>query len=194
MPRHRKQVKHYHEPGDVHELTFSCYRRRPLLTNDTWRGYLSANIDTAFEEQGCRLVAFVFMPEHVHLIVDPLRPQPDFGRLLAGIKRPTSVRIKRDLVRSNSRLLETLTVQERPGKTVFRFWQEGSGYDRNLQQEHSVLAAIDYVHLNPVRRKLCERSSHWRWSSARWYESDGREHDPGIPVIHGLRAGFFEDV
>jgi S-DNA-T family DNA segregation ATPase FtsK/SpoIIIE len=24
---HRKRVKHYHEPGQIHELTFSCYRR-----------------------------------------------------------------------------------------------------------------------------------------------------------------------
>ena len=23
---HRRRVKHYHEPGDLHELTFSCYR------------------------------------------------------------------------------------------------------------------------------------------------------------------------
>jgi len=28
---HRKQVRHYREPGCLHELTFSCYRRMPLL-------------------------------------------------------------------------------------------------------------------------------------------------------------------
>jgi hypothetical protein len=28
---HRKLVKHYHEPGDLHELTFSYYKRQPLL-------------------------------------------------------------------------------------------------------------------------------------------------------------------
>ena len=26
-------MRHYHEPGDLHELTFSSYRRMPLLTN-----------------------------------------------------------------------------------------------------------------------------------------------------------------
>jgi hypothetical protein len=31
---HRKRIRHYHEPGDV--LTFSCYRRLPLLTNNAW--------------------------------------------------------------------------------------------------------------------------------------------------------------
>jgi len=37
MNGHRKQVRHFHEPGDHHGLTFSCYRRMPLLTNDEWR-------------------------------------------------------------------------------------------------------------------------------------------------------------
>ena len=29
---HRKTVRHFHEVGHLHELTFSCYRRLPLLT------------------------------------------------------------------------------------------------------------------------------------------------------------------
>ncbi len=29
---HRKTVKHYESVRCVHELTFSCYRRMPLLT------------------------------------------------------------------------------------------------------------------------------------------------------------------
>ena len=35
---HRKRVRHFHEAGHCHELTFSCYRRMPLLTNNVWRG------------------------------------------------------------------------------------------------------------------------------------------------------------
>jgi hypothetical protein len=29
---HRKTVRHFHEVGYLHELTFSCYRSMPLLT------------------------------------------------------------------------------------------------------------------------------------------------------------------
>ena len=29
-------MRHFHEAGHLHELTFSCYRRMPLLTNDSW--------------------------------------------------------------------------------------------------------------------------------------------------------------
>src|SRR5690606_3141601 len=74
---HRKLIKHYHEPGDLHELTFSTYSRRPLLTNDRWRRWLSEGIDESGAKEGCRLVAFVFMPEHVHLLILPETPDED---------------------------------------------------------------------------------------------------------------------
>ena len=54
-----KTIKHYHEPGDLHEVTFSCYRQMKLLTNDAWRGYLSRTINEAGEKFRFNLVAFV---------------------------------------------------------------------------------------------------------------------------------------
>ncbi|MEX1096590.1 MAG: hypothetical protein WED34_11120 [Planctomycetales bacterium] len=87
-----------------------------------------------------------------------------------------------------------LTIRERPGRTVFRFWQEGPGYDRNLQTERAVLASIDYIHLNPVRRRLVEAVAAWRWSSARWYLSEGMLIDPLLPTIHGLSPESFGPV
>src|SRR5205823_14374372 len=153
-PRKFKTIKHYHEPGDLHELTFSCYRQIKLLTNDAWRGYLARSIDEAGEQLRFQLVAFVFMPEHVHLLVFPLEKEPSIDRYLAAIKRPVSADVKRDLQRAGSPLINRLTIRERPGKETFRFWQEGPGYDRNLQKPETVLSSIDYIHLNPVRRKL----------------------------------------
>ena len=34
MAGHRKLVRHDHEPGELHELTFSCYRRMPHRSSD----------------------------------------------------------------------------------------------------------------------------------------------------------------
>jgi putative transposase len=93
-----KTIKHYHEPGDLHELTFSCYRQMKLLTNDAWRRYLAGSIDQAGEQFRFQLVAFVFMPEHVHLLVFPLDREPSIGGYLAAIKRPVSAGVKRDLL------------------------------------------------------------------------------------------------
>ena len=56
------------------------------------------------------------------------------------------------------------------GRVTYRFWQRGAGYDRNLWTPKHIWKAIDYIHLNPVRRKLVEKAVHWKWSSAAWYE------------------------
>jgi len=189
---HRKQVKHYDEPGHVHELTFSCYRRLPLLTNDDWRGRFARAIDRAMERQRFQLAAFVFMPEHVHLLVWPQSPTSRISRMLSNIKQPYSAEIKRLLVAERSPLLKKLTVRERPGKQCFRYWQEGGGYDRNLWEGKALDAVIDYIHLNPVRRGLVKRPEDWRWSSARFYLDRTRPLEPALPKLHMLPASMWE--
>jgi putative transposase len=217
MQPHRKRIRHFHEPGDFHELTFSCYQRSPLLANDLWRQLLCQAINRAISSHQFALVAFVLMPEHVHLLIDSrgqaartlvgqgrrLRSTPvrahstqstvaRLSRLLADIKRPFSGRVKKILAEGKDPLLSRLTVMERPGKLAFRFWQEGPGYDRNLSSKASVLATIDYIHLNPVRRDIVARAVDWKWSSARWYVSDRNDCDPDLPTIHGPPAELFD--
>src|SRR5262245_53844737 len=187
---HRKTVRHFHQPGDVHELTFSCYRRLPILTNNPWRQKLSSTIDDACQSVGCFLAAFVYMPEHVHLLVWGLQSEKDVSRLLGAIKRRVATHVRADLLRTNSRLLKRLTVQAR-GHKVFRYWQKGPGFDRNLFTVTAVQAAIDYIHNNPVTRGLCQKACDWRWSSARFYQSDGMLVDPLLPSITPLPAEFW---
>jgi putative transposase len=183
--KHRKRVRHFHEPGDVHELTFSCFGRKPLLHDDRHKQILCDGIDRACRDKKFRLVAFVIMPEHVHLLVLPTS-EARIDEFLSHVKRPTSYRLKESLKRSHDDLLRELTTLERPGKLAFRFWQEGPGYDRNLQNEKAILQAIEYVHLNPVRRGLVTKACDWKWSSANWYESNRKAIDSDLPTIHGL--------
>jgi putative transposase len=129
---HHRLVKHCHESGDLHELTFSCYKRQPLLTNDVWRRRFARSIDAAGEELDLRLAAFVFMPEHVHMLVVPIGCEPAIDGYLARIKQPFSKWVKQQLSEAKSPLVARLTVQERPVKTCFRFWQEGPGYNSRL--------------------------------------------------------------
>jgi putative transposase len=190
MGVHRKLIRHVHEPGDLHEFTFSCYERRPLLTNDRWRRYLAQSIDEANEHFRFQLIAFVFMPEHVHLLTLPLDVEPAINRYLAAIKRPTSARVKLDLETQKNRLLDQLTIRDRPGRTSFRFWQEGPGYDRNFNTAKATLGAIAYIHANPVRRRLCTTPEAWPWSSARWYASDCQDVDVRHPRLTSLQVEF----
>ncbi len=189
--RDRKTVRHFHEPGHLHELTFSCFQSRPLLNNDEWKKQLAVCLDAANNELRMQLVAYVFMPNHVHLLVNPIDAVPRISLYLARIKQPFSKIIKGLLEEQNSALLHQLTVKERPGKDCFRFWQEGPGFDRNLSSPKAISASLNYIHNNPVNRGLCERAVDWRWSSARFYLAHAPV-DAGIrpPEVHGLPDGF----
>ena len=191
---HRKTIQHFHEPGHLHELTFSCYQRMPLLARSAQCTHLATCLTNACRERQIDLVAFVFMPEHVHLLVYPRSVNPNISLFLARIKQPFSKRFKEHLQQRDSKLLEELTVQERPGKTCFRAWQEGPGFDRNVFSKKVIAASIDYIHTNPVRRGICLRAADWKWSSARYYLSDkpSRPIDEGLPEIHGLPVGALD--
>jgi len=171
---HLKKVRHFDLPNHAHELTFSTYRRLPLMLEPGVPEIVLASIARIAERQLADILAFVLMPEHLHLLLVPTvsngTPTP-VASILSAIKRPSSFKIKQLLATSQPMLVDDLTVRERPGKTAFRFWQEGGGYDRNLTSADAVRASIEYIHMNPVRRGLCERPSDWPSSSWRqWHE------------------------
>ena len=114
---HRKRVKHFEVLHGTRMLTFSCYRRLPLLTRDGPRRMLSRALERAITKHGWLLHAFVFMPEHVHLLVRSMRETCTAPSLLAAIKRPTSFRVKLALEAAGHPLLTDLTIQERAGGT-----------------------------------------------------------------------------
>lgn len=179
----RKTIRHYNVPRQAHELTWSCYRRLPLLLDDDRRRIVSAAIRAACERLGYRVVAFVLMPEHVHLLVWSVPHEYDIASLLFAIKRPSSFRLRRRMEATSDPALASLTVRERPGKTAFRFWQEGPGYDRNLTGTETVWKSIRYIHRNPVERGLCARPEEWEWSSARQYADRHALVPAWLPVV-----------
>ena len=133
------------------------------------------------------------MPEHVHLLVYPLSEAGGIDGYLGQLKQPFSKEIKRLLTEAKSPLLKRLTVRERPGKSCFRFWHEGPGFDRNLFTPTAIMASLDYIHNNPVEGGLCRRAVDWKWSSARYYLLDPpRQQFPDLPHIHGMRPGALD--
>ena len=89
-PRPRKTCKRYDTPGDVHELTFSCYKRRPFLSKDRTCHYLAQAIAMARTKHQFHLWAYVFMPEHVHLLIWPVLSEYSISTILKTIKQSVS--------------------------------------------------------------------------------------------------------
>ena len=164
--QHRKTVKHYNEPGDSHFLTFSCYRRLPLLSKDRTRLWTVQAISEARVPFAFDLWAWVIMPEHVHLLIWPRNPDYQMKDILSAIKRPVGSKAIAYLERHAPSFLKRLTIHN-ARRTYRRFWQAGPGRDNNLFEPEAIHAAIDYIHQNPVRRGLVTKAEDWIWSSAR---------------------------
>jgi putative transposase len=138
-----KGLVRYQKCRVFHFLTFSCYRRRPLLAEPAAYGVFEHELETVRLRYGFVVAGFVLMPEHVHLLVS----EPGIASLavaLQVLKQQTSRRLKK--------------------RGEVRFWQRRY-YDFNVWSEEKRVEKLRYMHRNPVRRGLVEKPEDWPWSS-----------------------------
>ena len=106
------------------------------------------------------------MPEHVHLLIWP-HEGVKISPILKSLKLPVAQRAIRWLEKEAPQFLVHLLDVHPGGVRAHRFWQRGGGYDRNSRSVRDTHEKLNYIHDNPVRRKLVSRSEDWPWSSAR---------------------------
>ncbi|HUU44178.1 MAG TPA: transposase [Acidobacteriota bacterium] len=160
---HRKS---YNDPGHAHFLTFSCFRNRQFLTDPLICTWLAEFTESARKVEEFDLWAYVFMPEHVHLLIRPRNDDYAISRVLRRIKESLTRRVLKHWGDTAPRKLEQLCSHQ-GRRAIHRFWQAGGGFDQNLCDMDIVRKAITYIEANPVRRGLVSEPERWRWSSAR---------------------------
>ena len=161
--QHRKRLERLERPQQVRYLTFSCYGRLPLFANDRIKDRFSEHLAAARERFRFELLAWVVMPEHVHLLLLPDLPAHPVPVVLRGLKKGFAMEVIARWRELDARILKRIT--DRAGQS--RFWLPGGGYDRNILAGHELPEKIRYIHLNPVRRGLVQQPTDWAWSSAR---------------------------
>lgn len=165
-----KTRRRYNDPGHAHALNFCCFKRQKFLSRERTCVWLADAINLAREKHQFDLWAYVFMPEHAHLLICPRLPAYNISKILATIKQSVSRRAVTYLKNTHPERLVCMLDEQPNGKRHYRFWQRGGGFDRNIYQVTALLAEIDYLHANPVRRNLCAKPSDWKWSSAADHE------------------------
>jgi REP element-mobilizing transposase RayT len=92
-----------------------------------------------------QLYAWVIMPNHVHVILEPHVAMPTIMRWVKG---------------RTSRVANQIL-----GRTGLSFWQDES-FDHWVRTAEELYCLIDYVENNPVKAGLTDAPEQWRWSSA----------------------------
>lgn len=141
-------------PGESHYITFSTYNKKPYLSDVRICKLLAKRINEAATELNFAVLAYVFMPDHVHILVHPHDEIYDMAEILKAMKQGPS--------KSARKRKWTTTV----------LWEAGGGYDSNINNSFARMLAISYIHMNPVRKEMVESSQDFRWSSSCWYHTD----------------------
>jgi len=97
------------------------------------------------EKKVCRVHAYVVMPNHVHVLLEPA----------AELRKITNL-VKGRSAREANRLL---------GRTGKPFWQDES-FDHWIRNSAQFERVCNYIERNPVVARLVRRPEEWPWSSA----------------------------
>jgi REP element-mobilizing transposase RayT len=100
-----------------------------------------------FDGERYRLLAWCVMPNHVHVVVEPIEGNR-LGAIVQAWKSFSAKRANSVLIRSGP------------------FWHKDY-FDRFIRDEGHLQRTIEYVENNPVKAGIASTPSAWLWSSSR---------------------------
>ncbi len=114
------------------------------------------------------LIGYVVMPEHVHLLMSEAgRKNP--SQIMQVLKQKVAGAL---LTKRRTLIAGQLALPfEGTADDEVHFWQRRF-YDFNVWSEKKLKEKLEYMHANPVQRKLVQHPKDWPWSS--WAHYAGR--------------------
>lgn len=157
------KLRHYDHLGTARFITFPTAYRKKLLLEVAACQALAIELGRLRSEAQVKLLGYVFMPEHVHLVLLPPDGAP-LGKLIGQVK----ARSARKIAQIEGLRIDLVPVGELASVKV---WQARC-YDHNCRTPLATREKIEYCHKNPVTRGLVTDASLWRWSSYNWYQGE----------------------
>ena len=160
-----KLIRHYGR-GHLHFITFTCYRRLPLLRSGRARNVFVQILGETRDRYGFSLVGYVVMPDHVHVLIsEPARATP------SSVIQVLKQRVSRRLRRKKRAPAGQLNLRFASGDdTLPRFWQRRF-YDFNVWSLKKRVEKLHYMHRNPLKTRLVDHPKDWPWSSFSFYSN-----------------------
>lgn len=151
-------------PGALYHVFARGNQRRQVFRDQADYEVYLARLDRYQDRYAFILYAYVLMPNHVHLLLEP--DKAPLSKIMQGIQQSYAAYFNR----------AHATVGH-----VFQGRYKAILCDR----DRYLLALVRYLHLNPVRARLVRVSKEWRWSSHRDYL--GEERKPRVATQLILR-------
>jgi len=133
--------------------------------NESYYNILLESMKFVIKKYNADLIAFVFMPNHIHLILH-LENVKILSSLMRDFKKYTSTKIRQKLEEENQFEILSRLKQYADGKKnqVFKLWMDRFD-DVTIYSEKILKTKIEYIHNNPVKKGLVENPENWIYSS-----------------------------
>src|ERR1700739_785428 len=127
--------------GHLHFITFSCYRRLPLLKTGRARDVFVKELSEIRDEMGFRLVGYVVMPEHIHLLIN----EPKLGTPSSALQK-LKLRVSRRLrKRRGSGSADQLRLPFEETRDPLRAFWQARFYDFNVYTRGKMKEKLNYM-------------------------------------------------
>ena len=163
----------FDKQGNVYFITTTVIDFLKIFSiNDNYALILLDSLKHQIKEHRATLLAYVIMPNHLHLVIYIPKGE-SISDFMRDFKKYTSTKIRQQLERDKyNKLVETLRITSNGRKPrVFHLWMDRFD-DLIITTVKTLGIKINYVHNNPVKAGLVEKCEDWKFSSARNYFSD----------------------
>lgn len=164
------------DPSHLYFITTRAVQHAHIFRRDLVRRILIDSLNTGRILGQYALLAYVIMPNHIHLILRCLNESTP-GQIVAAFKKATANLILRQYeVEGNDRALAFCAAAVPPRyKQNYIVW-EHEYQAKNVFSPAFLREKLEYVHNNPVQPhwRLAETAEAYAWSSARFYAGEGR--------------------
>jgi putative transposase len=128
-----------------YSLTFCAFERKQIFTSGALVHIACSQLLRGADERNFVVIAYCFMPEHVHLLVDGANSNVSLSAFVKHAKQLSGYHGRKFRGR--------------------KIWQRGY-FDRVLRDDEDTRGVVDYILMNPVRRGLVATPAEYPFSGS----------------------------
>jgi putative transposase len=148
-------IRRYYMPNSIVFITQVVDGRQPVFQHKPHLDLLLATIRQAKERYPFRMLGYVFLPDHFHLLIQPREPVTH-SQVMHSIKPNYTKAYKQEIGITGS----------------MKSWQKRC-WDHLIRDEQDFERRLDYIHYNPVKHGYVQRPEDWSSSSYSTWQGMG---------------------
>ena len=153
-------------------MTFQVIDWIDIFTRQLYSDIVIESLHYCRKEKGLEIWAYVIMSNHIHIILSS--KNDNLSSVVRDFKRHTARKILKEIQSNKESRREwmlqrfKLEAKKRKRNSYYQFWTHENHAIEIINQKF-LMQKMEYIHMNPVRARLVEKSDDWIYSSQRNY-------------------------